>query len=154
MASSIKSNPLLNEPPDTALKQQRMKAWNPILDPTYVILALFIIGVIFTPIGLKFLEYNDEIVEIIKTYDSIDATKISSDLVNVCDINEANEGRSCNIKFTVEKDMDAPVLLYYEIQNFYQNHREYTTSRDDAQVSFSIAVLFFKEMIVSLHRCN
>lgn len=37
--------------PDTAFKQQRLKAWQPILTPKTVLPTLFIIGFIFAPIG-------------------------------------------------------------------------------------------------------
>lgn len=36
---------------DTAFKQQRLKAWQPILTPKTVLPTLFIIGIIFAPIG-------------------------------------------------------------------------------------------------------
>jgi hypothetical protein len=36
---------------DTAFKQQRLKAWQPILTPKAVLPTLFIIGLIFAPIG-------------------------------------------------------------------------------------------------------
>lgn len=125
-------NALTNEPADTALKQQRMKAWNPILHPVYVIAALFCIGAAFIPVGFEMLKVSDNIVEMTKTYDSFYSEKIDSELS--CDIDKALQNRSCTMAFTVEKDMDPPVLLYYEIENFHQNHREYTTSRDDQQL--------------------
>ena len=37
--------------PDTAFKQQRLKAWQPILTPKTVLPTLFIIAVLFGPIG-------------------------------------------------------------------------------------------------------
>src|SRR5262249_22515167 len=37
--------------PDTAFKQQRLKAWQPILTPKTVLPAFFIVGIIFAPIG-------------------------------------------------------------------------------------------------------
>lgn len=143
MVAPIKP-PLSNEPADTALKQQRMKAWNPILDPVYVIFTLLTIGIIFIPVGTQMLRINNRVVEIVKTYDSIKSEKISAGLG--CEINDFNESKSCTIVFEVEKDMEAPIMLYYEVENFYQNHREYTTSRDDAQVrliyQYIIAKLF------------
>ena len=36
---------------DTAFKQQRLKAWQPILTPKAVLPTLFLIGIIFAPIG-------------------------------------------------------------------------------------------------------
>ena len=38
-------------PPDVALRQQRIKAWKPILHPTWVVGALAIIAVVFIPTG-------------------------------------------------------------------------------------------------------
>ena len=50
------------------------------------------------------------------------------------------------LKFTVSHDMKAPVMVFYEVHNFYQvcsqvisfrvqNHRQYVTSRSDSQLS-------------------
>ena len=33
-----------------------------------------------------------------------------------------------------EKDMVAPVFMYYELDNFFQNHRRYVESRDNTQL--------------------
>lgn len=38
-------------PIDNALMQQRVNAWHPILDPVFVIVALFYFGVIMIPVG-------------------------------------------------------------------------------------------------------
>lgn len=132
MSSSIQTKVLVNEPPNTALKQQRMKAWNPILDPLYVILSLFAVGAGFIPIGFALIRTSNNVVEIIKTYDSFHADRIDS---SGCSIEGFNENKGCTIEFEIDKDMEGPILLYYGVENFYQNHREYTTSRDDAQVS-------------------
>ena len=39
------------KPEDTPFKQQRLKAWQPILTPKAVLPTLFIVGLIFAPIG-------------------------------------------------------------------------------------------------------
>ena len=36
---------------------------------------------------------------------------------------------------TVPEKMKAPVYVYYELDNFYQNHRRYVKSRSDSQLS-------------------
>lgn len=36
---------------DTAFKQQRLRAWQPILTPKTVLPTFFVIGIIFAPIG-------------------------------------------------------------------------------------------------------
>jgi hypothetical protein len=40
-----------NRPPDVALAQQRIQAWHPVLDPVWVIIGLFYLGVILVPVG-------------------------------------------------------------------------------------------------------
>lgn len=66
----------------------------------------------------------------IHTYDSHDQNL-------PCKITKANTNKLCNITFDIEHDMKPPVLVYYQIENFYQNHRVYAVSRDDRQVSES-----------------
>lgn len=38
-------------PVDHALHQQRLNAWHPVLDPVFVIVALFYLGIILIPVG-------------------------------------------------------------------------------------------------------
>lgn len=40
----------------------------------------------------------------------------------------------CLINFTLENDFVGDVFMYYGLTNFYQNHRRYVKSRDDAQL--------------------
>jgi hypothetical protein len=42
--------------------------------------------------------------------------------------------RVCTIEFTLPVDMKPPVLLYYRLTNFYQNHRRYVQSLDEKQL--------------------
>lgn len=40
----------------------------------------------------------------------------------------------CTIAFDIENDLHPPVLLYYRLTNFYQNHRRYVKSEDPQQM--------------------
>jgi len=42
--------------------------------------------------------------------------------------------RVCTIEFTIPNEMKAPVLMYYRLTNFYQNHRRYVISLDEKQL--------------------
>ena len=42
----------LNRPSDIAFNQQRIQAWNPILDPVWAIVAFFYMGIIMVPVGM------------------------------------------------------------------------------------------------------
>lgn len=49
--SALDMSEQTNRPTDNALQQQRVKAWHPVLDPVWVIIALFYLGVIMLPTG-------------------------------------------------------------------------------------------------------
>mmetsp|Transcript_9448 Transcript_9448/g.13880 ORF Transcript_9448/g.13880 Transcript_9448/m.13880 type:complete len:384 (+) Transcript_9448:40-1191(+) len=119
------------KPLDTALRQQRMKSWQPILDPTWVIVTLLIIGVAFLAGGLVMQKMSDALIELSRTYDAYDMTNPP------CGIDKANANKSCTLEFEVTGDMEPPILVHYEIQNFYQNHRRMYKSRDDEQLKGS-----------------
>ena len=42
---------------------------------------------------------------------------------------------TCRIQFYVPDELKTPVLLYYQLTNFYQNHRRYVKSFDQAQLN-------------------
>ena len=45
------ANPKTRRPKDVALTQQRMKSWQPLLDPKWIIITYLCIGIIFIPTG-------------------------------------------------------------------------------------------------------
>ena len=40
----------------------------------------------------------------------------------------------CSLRFSIENDLTPPVLLYYRLTQFYQNHRRYVKSYDPGQM--------------------
>lgn len=65
---------------DTAFKQQRLKAWQPILTPKTVLPTLFIIGIIFAPIGGLLIWGSSLVTEI--TFDYTDCEKLTPSTAN------------------------------------------------------------------------
>jgi hypothetical protein len=122
----------VNQPSDTAVNQQRMKSWNPILDPLWVIVSYLALGVIFLPVGFKINSIADGVHEMSIKYDSHDGD-------SSCHITEANANKKCTVSFVAKENMEPPILVYYEVENFYQNHRKYEKSRDDAQLLGSMS---------------
>lgn len=127
-----------NRPEDTAFRQQRLKAWQPILTPLWVILTFVVIGVCFIPIGIVLRSSANSVFEQIVVYDS---THPDVD----CRITKINQGYeaiqnsnpiSCFLNFTFTQDipLGTTVNVYYQLTNFYQNHRRYVKSRNDLQV--------------------
>jgi hypothetical protein len=72
---------------------------------------------------------QDKAVEMRITYDDYNQQS------NVCGINETyNANRTCELRFTVPEHMEPPILIYYELTNFHQNHRTYLKSFDPEQL--------------------
>lgn len=55
--------------------------------------------------------------------------------VNVTFDGVTNQTQKCMIQFTIPEDMGPPVLFYYQLTNFYQNHRRYVNSFFDKQLA-------------------
>ncbi|EIW60650.1 cell cycle control protein [Trametes versicolor FP-101664 SS1] len=160
-------------PANTAFKQQRLKAWQPILTPRTVLPTLFIIGVIFAPIGALLvwgsglvseinIDYTDcELLSASNTtstdtsgltFTDIPSSKFSYKLraadakapftaptyafINRTGATDAafDAEQQCVVQFDVPADMEPPVLLYYKLTNFYQNHRRYVKSLNQNQL--------------------
>lgn len=121
------------KPDNTAFKQQRLPAWQPILTAQSVLPAFFVISVIFIPIGVVLLLASDDVLEFSEDYTNCNSTTCadlrlnSSRMVEKC---------YCTITLNITKDMtSSEVYVYYGLSNFFQNHRRYVKSRDDAQLN-------------------
>jgi len=104
-----------------------MKAWQPIMTPLKVVIIFVCIGVSFIPTGVTLLKISNDVYEKKVMYDG------SNQAVD-CSITEKNQGRKCKIDFTFDEAVSGPLYVYYELENFYQNHRRYVSSRDPNQL--------------------
>ncbi|KAH7011842.1 ligand-effect modulator 3 family [Ilyonectria destructans] len=155
-------------PANTAFRQQRLKAWQPILTPKTVLPLFFIIGIIFAPIGGLLLYASAQVQEIRLEYTDCKADAptlrqgdgfgdmpsgtVSTAFKNNTGGVNAQWGREvgvnvtdkmskaviettrCHLRFTIPENMGSPVLFYYHLTNFYQNHRRYVESFDNSQL--------------------
>jgi len=132
MSDEDKEPPLSEQtrrPADTALLQQRVKAWYPYLDPWWVIIGFAVLGAIFVPVGYYITAESDSVFEEKIQYDAYDMSG------GDCRINTtANAGKRCELEIRLTRDLEPPILIHYEIENFHQNHRAYQQSRDDYQL--------------------
>ncbi|UKZ77913.1 hypothetical protein TrVFT333_005642 [Trichoderma virens FT-333] len=154
-------------PANTAFRQQRLKAWQPILTPKTVLPLFFAIGIIFAPIGGLLLYASSQVQEIRLDYtrctldapdfnngkgfgsmpssdietqfkssnSSIDAQWAVQSGINIT-VNTGVKvpGQRCYLRFNIPESMGPPVLFYYQLTNFYQNHRRYADSFDVEQL--------------------
>lgn len=112
--------------------QQELPACKPILTPRAVISAFMLVTIVFIPIGVASLIASRDVVEIIDRYDS---QCIPSNVTDkVAYIQNPTADKTCTRELRVEKHMKSPIYVYYQLDNFYQNHRRYVKSRNDEQL--------------------
>lgn len=101
-----------------------------------------VIGIIFVPVGVTLKEQSDRVVEYKCQYDGAGSGNSSSCTISpschmtsamLLELNGADPD-VCTIDVAVGDDMDGDVFVYYELHNFYQNHRRYVKSRKDLQL--------------------
>ncbi|CAM9338870.1 unnamed protein product, partial [Discosporangium mesarthrocarpum] len=120
-------------------KQQQGPALRPVVTPVWAVSLFMAVGVLFVPFGTWLKLESEKVVELEVQYDGA-----GKDIE--CSISESFEERkvspdkccfktcACQVSFSVNKDMAAPVYLYYALENYYQNHRSYVKSRSDNQL--------------------
>ena len=109
------------------LKQQKLPAWRPVPTITSTTITFISFGVVFITIGIIILIYSNTIEEYSIRYDNLD--------------NCNDNIKICNITIKINKKMKQPVMVYYQLNKFYQNHRRYVKSKSDKQLngkSFSL----------------
>ncbi|KAF8753366.1 Permeases of the major facilitator superfamily [Rhizoctonia solani] len=151
------------EPANTAFKQQRLKAWQPILTPKTVLPVLFIVGLCFAPIGglLIWGSGNPKITieytgcesagqsftnlpkfsykmrssasDAVASTPQWRSTKVNSTLTS--------SGNQCTIAFDIPADLEPPVFLYYRLTSFYQNHRRYPLAVLDGKIVYPCGLI-------------
>ena len=110
-----------NRPSNSAFKQQKLPAWQPILTPKWVIGTFLTVAVVFVAIGALILSASNMVKEVTVDYSSC------------CNVSGGN-GCNCTLNFNVPKTMKQPIYVYYQLDKFYQNHRRYVQSRSDTQL--------------------
>ncbi|XP_066533381.1 cell cycle control protein 50A-like [Hoplias malabaricus] len=130
----------VKKPENTAFKQQRLPAWQPVLTAASALPAFFIIALLFIPIGIGLYVTSNNIREYEIDYTGAD---VSSPCYNCAQNYSWNSSTSCNcsLNFFLDQPFESNVFMYYGLSNFYQNHRRYVKSRDDSQLNGDIASL-------------
>lgn len=117
--------------------QQTLPACKPVLTPAWVISIFFLMGVIFIPIGLVALHTSESVVEIVDRYD-LDCIQEPYRSNKVAYIKDSSISKNCTRFLKVPKHMKAPIYVYYQLDNYYQNHRRYVKSRNDKQLLYGL----------------
>ena len=104
---------------DSKFKQQRLPAWRPVPTILSIIIVFSLFGISFIIIGIFILIYAKKI----KTQE-IDYTN--------CKLNASN---FCNEEIKLDKTIEQPVFVYYQLDGFFQNTRRYLKSKEIDQLT-------------------
>ncbi len=100
---------LTEDPPnvaDSAFKQQRLPAWQPILTAGTVLPTFFVIGVAFIPIGIGMLWFSDNVKELKVDYTDCKGLDGSTCADVVQDAEGGQTECFCNLEFDLEEDWE------------------------------------------------
>ena len=101
-------------------KQQKLSGWRPVPTITSTTIIFICLGIIFIILGVIILVYSHKIIEIKHQYDNLPPCQNS---------------KICEISIPIEEDMPPTIMVYYELDGFYQNHRRYIKSKSDDQLN-------------------
>lgn len=90
-----------------------LKAWQPVPSLTKTIIMFFVLAIIFLALGIPMIIFSSNIQQYSIRYD------------NQCQI---STNTTCSLILTIPTFMQGPIFVYYELRNFYQNHRLYAKS--------------------------
>lgn len=111
-------------------KQQMLPAWRPVpsFGSTMIIFGIF--GLVFLTLGITLYVMSERIQGIVKQYDSC---KVPVPL-NEDNVQTVKAMNTCTETFEIKSKISAPIYVYYQLDNFYQNHRRYVKSRSNQQL--------------------
>ncbi|XAR73615.1 hypothetical protein NMG60_11007646 [Bertholletia excelsa] len=132
-AASAAAKKHIKKPKYSRFTQQELPACKTILTPRWVIMTYVSVGIIFIPIGLATLFASESVVEIVYRYDKDCIPSNYSNNV-LAYIRSFQTNKTCVKRLIVPKTMKSPIYIYYQLDNFYQNHRRYVNSRSDKQL--------------------
>ncbi|KYF40009.1 LEM3 (ligand-effect modulator 3) family / CDC50 family protein [Toxoplasma gondii ARI] len=106
----------------TDFMQQRMHAWQPLLSPERTVGIFGLAAIILLALGVLILVTSNHILECKVDY---------TDDVGVRDIIEIDSRHCTDTQVT---ELTGSLYFFYELTNYYQNHRRYLKSRSDSQL--------------------
>lgn len=105
-------------------KQQMLPAWRPVPSFGSTMITFGIFGLVFMTLGIALYVMSDKIQEVSFNYTDCALPATS----------EFGDSLTCTKTVEISNDIEGPIYVYYQLENFYQNHRRYVRSRSYEQL--------------------
>lgn len=117
--------------------QQQLPAWRPVITPAQVVLTLLGMGVAMLAIGIACTVSTMGVVQVVENYSKFSPPLSQTDFTNEQKSRYLREtgGFNVEVDMRIEKDMNPPIYVYYELTNFFQNNRRYVRSVSPQQMA-------------------
>lgn len=112
------------------------QAWQPIITPRTLYVVFLSLAIPFIAIGAAIIDASSKVVEHSWQYDGAGNTNPNC-AVGMTGLS-SQEAKVCTLEWTADRDLAAPIFVYYGLDNFYQNHRRYVKSKSDTQLAGTI----------------
>eukprot|EP01066_Platyproteum_vivax_P001572 Platyproteum_vivax@DN12018_c0_g1_i1.p1 len=103
----------------------KKKLWAPLITPLFVLCVYYIIGTCFLILGALIYTTSKNSLDCVKAYPSVDDGGSAIETVYI-------DSSDCNVPRTV---ITPPLFFYYQLSNFFQNHRQYVNSVSERQLA-------------------
>ena len=101
---------------NSKFRQQKLPGWRPVPTLSCITIIYLSFAIFFILFGIIILVFNSQVQEIKFRYDNWNQTN----------------SRICS--FNIPEKMKKPIMIYYQIDDFSQNHRVYMESKSDKQL--------------------
>ena len=118
MENKVEENEEYEKLKNSKFKQQKLPGWRPVPTITSTTIIFFCFGIVFIILGIIILIFSNKIEEISFRYDDY-----------------CNDKNPCIVTLQVKNDMEKNIMVYYQLDGFYQNHRRYVKSKSDDQLN-------------------
>jgi hypothetical protein len=105
-------------------KQQMLPAWRPVPSFGSTMITFGIFGIIFITLGIIMYVMSDKVQTVELSYTDCELPTNG----------KFGNYELCTRTLNVAEQIDGPIYVYYQLENFYQNHRRYVRSRSFQQL--------------------
>jgi hypothetical protein len=127
------TRPKSRKPKYTRFSQQQLRALRPALTLELTAKLCLIVGTIFMALGATTYTGVKSLHTVVKRYDDVvDCTSgfFPTEAERELKMSNDGAGTTCSIEFDAETTLEKPVYVYYELSNFFQNHRAFVRDLD------------------------